>query len=342
MISPGEDEAMGLNLISQISRQAHSHLQQTSRLAQRDLGNLAGAAHSNLRFLNRQVQNDLTQIGRVADLGLQALSPVQQGALLRQLDSARQLSSMKLPGIDLNPFDDIWDAIKDAADALRDAGEAVVGKVRDGLEWLQERVQDLIERLSTLPHEAADRLANSMRGPHARDITAGERAELEKIFGDSIDLDNVRIVRGPGTNPAALAAFENGNPAITIGDTVYVRGDVYDRLGSDFSKSPEGLATLAHEFAHVRQYQQMGYGSFYARYASEYADAGGDASEMYDYQSRPNTTYATETIEGQAEMVGDYAELKAKKDSGVPLSAEEKALMKDIEGRLKGTGIFGF
>ena len=253
-------------------------------------------------------------------------SPLQQGQAMRLLQAAPGLQLLQnspglqlarqlgLPGIDINPFDDIARAAKDALDRLQDLG----GRIKD--------------ELKSLPSDAANAVADSMRGPKARTLTPGEEAKLREVFGDSIDLSNVRIVDGPGYNPDAWTAFNvGGNPAITEGNTVYVRSDVFQK---DFSTSPEGIETLVHEFTHVRQYQEMGFGSFFAKYAKDLATIG-DRNKVYDYQSRPNTTFATETIEGQAQMVGDYARYKA---GGNNLTPDQ---VRDIERRLRGTGIFG-
>jgi hypothetical protein len=171
-----------------------------------------------------------------------------------------------------------------------------------------------------------------MRGPKARTLTSGKQTQLNKIFSSrSIDLSNVRIVDGSGNNPAAAAAFRNGNPAITIGNTVYVKPGTYS---ADFSKTAKGVELLAHEFTHVDQYQDLGFGSFGAKYARDLASVGGDPNKAYRYETR-NTTFKTETLEGQAQMVGDYAEHKAGDKNLMPAQA------KDVENRLKGTGFFG-
>lgn len=168
-----------------------------------------------------------------------------------------------------------------AADA-RDTVAGWAGTVRDAL--------------ASLPNSAANALAASMRGPSARTLTPGETTALRSAFGNDIDLSNVRVVDGPGRNPDAWLAFNvGGNPAITEGNTVYVRSDHYT---GDFSTTPAGVNTLVHEFAHVNQFQDMGFGSFFGKYAGDLASIG-DRNKLYDYASR-NTTYATETIEGQA------------------------------------------
>lgn len=140
----------------------------------------------------------------------------------------------------------------------------------------------------------------------------------------------MRIVDGPGRNPDAWVAFNiGGNPAITEGNTVYVRHDNYRR---DFSATPAGINTLVHEFAHVRQFQQMGFGGFFAKYASDIATYR-DRDAVYRYETR-TSHFRNEPIEGQAEMIGDYAGYRA----GQPMAPER---VRDLEQRLRGTGLFG-
>lgn len=210
-------------------------------------------------------------------------------------------------------------------DGLASAGAGVLGGIGD----LAGKAKDA---LTSLPGDAANALADSMRGPSARTLTPGETAALRGAFGNGIDLSNVRIVDGPGYNPDAAIAFNvGGNPAITEGNTVYVRSDHYSK---DFSASPQGVNTLIHEFTHVRQFQQMGFGGFFAKYAGDLASNGGDRNKVYDYGSR-GSSFADETIEGQAQMVGDYAGYRA---GEVKLTPAEVA---SIERKLNGTGIFG-
>ncbi|PCD02026.1 hypothetical protein COC42_11105 [Sphingomonas spermidinifaciens] len=187
------------------------------------------------------------------------------------------------------------------------------------------------ERLAELPHEVADRLADSMRGDKARELTPAEQAFVEQAFGDRIDLSEVRFVDGPGNSPIARAAFANGNPAITVGDTVYFKPG---HFSTDFTASAEDRKLLNHELTHVLQYETLGYGSFTARYAREFAEAGGDADKMYDYASR-DTVFDTETLEGQAQMVGDYAQIRHSTNPA------RQAKIADLERRLEGTGIYG-
>jgi hypothetical protein len=221
----------------------------------------------------------------------------------------------------------------DLGKGLRDLLNGAVDLGKQSLGWLKDRAGEIKDKLVSLPNSAANALADSLRGPSAQTLTSGEQTELRKVFGNNIDLSNVRIVNGAGYNPDAKIAFDvGGNPAITEGNTVYIKSDGYR---ADFSKDAEGIRTLAHEFAHVYQFQKMGFGKFFAKYASDLVNIG-DRNKVYDYKSRLNTTYNSETIEGQAQMFGDYANLKA---GGNRVNA---AQAKDIENRLRGTGIFGF
>ncbi len=124
--------------------------------------------------------------------------------------------------------------------------QAVISRTLDGLAGLAKSagngIADLADKvrdqLAALPNSAASALADSMRGPNSRTLTAGETTALRNAFANSIDLNNVRIVDGPGRNPDAWIAFNiGGNPAITEGNTVYVRSENYVK---DLSLTPRG------------------------------------------------------------------------------------------------------
>ena len=213
-------------------------------------------------------------------------------------------------------------------DGLGSLARGAAGQARDQIVGWADKVKD---QLAALPGQAANALADSMRGPGARPLTPGETAAVQQAFGGSVDLSNVRIVEGPGRNPDAWVAFNvGGNPAITEGNTVYIK----DGYSADLSTSPDGVRTLVHEFTHVRQFQQLGFGAFAAKYAHDLVASGGDRDKPYHYETR-ETPWRNETLEGQAEMVGDLAYLRA---GGNQLPADRRA---DIEQRLTGTGIYG-
>ncbi len=252
-----------------------------------------------------------------------ALTPVQTGELMRETMIADiPLPSVpEIPGIPTLPRLPGLPRLPSAAELAR-----------MGTDQLERLADAVSERLAALPHGAADALADSMRGDRARPLTPDERSAVRAAYGNRVDLDNVRIVNGAGYSPAAHAAFRiGGNPAITIGDTIYLAPRSYS---SDLGQPGAERELLLHEFAHVVQYEEMGYGSFGAKYASDLAAHGGDRNAVYRYDER-QTTFAQETIEGQAEMVGDYARVR---ESTRP---EDQAKIRDLERRLEGTGIYG-
>lgn len=274
----------------------------------------------------------------VETLALRATSgtPVEQGEALRSLDLATgdRGATDQMVTVEGRAQTQLYGSLQSEPGApgwnpLRDAGEAIF---RD----LEQARQDFNQRLTSLPSDAANALADSMRGPNARPLTSGEERLVREAFGNSIDLSNVRIVDGAGRNPDAAFALNGlGRPAITEGNTVYINSarnpDGAPRYYSaDLSRTVGGRETLLHEFTHVRQFQQMGFAAFGARYfGRELPAAGFDADKMYDYRSR-DTTFQTETLEGQAQIVGDYAAARARHQPAP-----------DLEARLRGTGIYG-
>jgi hypothetical protein len=287
-----------------------------------DIGKLADAVINT-------AQSGAENAGQILGQLNSQLSPVNQGALLRQLEQVPVFASLAGAAHSAGTQAiGLWNPVDDLSKLGRKIGE--LGQ--DAVHWLQRKAHDVENRLKSLPNDAANALADSMRGPNARTLTAGETAILRNTFGNQIDLSNVRIVNGPGYNPDAKLAFDvGGNPAITEGNTVYIRSDVYS---ADFSTSAAGAETLAHEFTHVLQFQQRGFGNFFAKYASDLVRNGG-RNEVYRYENRPNTTYNTETLEGQAAMVGDYARYLKDNTTALPTSAQ------DLEARMRGTGLFG-
>lgn len=211
-------------------------------------------------------------------------------------------------------------------------GEAVGGARRMATDTAQLAL-DAVQMLVRLPHHLADMLADSWRGPDARVLTARERLAIADAFGYRARPDLLRIVNGPGLSAIPRAAFKNGNPAITIGNTIYLR-PASNWPKKDLISKPEGAALLMHEVMHTIQYRELGYSQFAARYGGDMASVRGKAGEMYKYGKR-RRQFHSEMIEGQAEMVSDYYTLL---HSSNPKFASQKAA---LQRRLKGTGIYG-
>jgi hypothetical protein len=137
-----------------------------------------------------------------------------------------------------------------------------------------------------------------------RALTSGEIALARPAFGEKIAYDRVRISDGPGNNFAAIIAFAKGNPAITLGSTIYFKED----HSPDFSRSnTAGKKSFMHEMMHILQYRQLGQVPFLARYFKEVAEAGFKPDDMYIYKAG-ETPFIGAMLEAQAEMLMDYSE----------------------------------
>lgn len=136
-----------------------------------------------------------------------------------------------------------------------------------------------------------------------RKLTAGERALAEAAFEprQPIAYDKVRLRLGSGANPAAAAAFLKGNPAITLGHTVYLK---QRKWSEDYSVAGDA-STFIHELAHVWQWERLGRVRFLARYARELAGVRFRPEALYAYGE--NMPFDGATLEAQAQMLGHYA-----------------------------------
>jgi len=136
-----------------------------------------------------------------------------------------------------------------------------------------------------------------------RKLTVGEIALARAAFGKKIDYRRVKLSDGPGLQPLAHAAFAKGNPAITVGSTVYFKHDYCP----DFSAPGKNRKSFVHEMTHVWQYQVLGMPAFFARYGAEFARVAGKANDMYKYRQGIDS-FGQAMLEAQAEMVADYDE----------------------------------
>jgi hypothetical protein len=218
--------------------------------------------------------------------------------------------------------------------ALEMTGAALVRTTVRKVSNIRQAAADTMSMLGKLLHEEANKVADKDRGPHARPLTPGERRLVIEAYGANPDPSRVRIVPGPGLSFVALGAFFNGNPAITVGNTIYLRWWLKKIDYSDLSRTPQGMNMMLHEYAHVMQYHRLGFGPFYGRYGRELEKAGWDDDKLYDYDER-SQSYDAETLEGQAAMVGDYAVARRRSD------ARGRANAAELRKRLKGSGVYG-
>ena len=208
---------------------------------------------------------------------------------------------------------------------------ALVDHARDrGAQMLTESLQFL----GRLSHGAVDAILEASRGPHARPLTARELRLVTEAFGNRVAPARVRIVPGPGNSRIAQAAFLNGNPAITLGNTIFLKPGVAYLRPAELPQTLGGLRLLLHEWTHVVQYATHGYAAFGARYARELAAHGGDADRLYEHDTR-NLPFNGETLEGQAQIVGDLA------GASIGRTPADAARAQMLRGKLAGTGIYG-
>jgi hypothetical protein len=161
-----------------------------------------------------------------------------------------------------------------------------------------------------------------------RTLRASEIALLREAFGDRLDYASVRLRLGAGRNAAAIAAFRNGNTAITLRRSLYFRTD----YSEDFSQADVfAQSLLHHEMTHVWQYAALGAPRFLARYARDFAACRFNARAMYRYEEGA-TRFAGARLEAQAQMVGDYC--LARLTGDVPRQTR-------LARNLRGSGFYG-
>lgn len=175
-------------------------------------------------------------------------------------------------------------------------------------------------------------MADTDKGP--RPLTAGEIAMAKRAFGDEPPYDKVRLRRGAGLNAAAAFAFARGNPAITLVRTIYFKTPWHEDFSAAGSKSK---ADLLHELTHILQYKRLGVVGFGLRYARELAAHKFKPSTLYDYE-KAGTKFPEATLEGQAEMVGNYAKGLFGTGPNAAAAAAKVAPWLEGSGLFKGEG----
>ncbi len=116
-------------------------------------------------------------------------------------------------------------------------------------------------------------------GPSARPLTRDETRLIVDAFGQRVPPHVGRIVPSPGLSYFAEMAFMNGNPAIMIGNTIYLQ-----KGSPDVTTSDSGIELLLHESTHVILCATLGIDVSGRRYASEWRALGYDADQLYAYR----------------------------------------------------------
>ncbi|MEQ1715218.1 MAG: DUF4157 domain-containing protein, partial [Hyphomicrobium sp.] len=241
-------------------------------------------------------------------------------------------------------------AIADESATLVPVQDRGGGPPRSGVQGAFDRFLESLQlepdgRVSNLPPANATEAelrawVVQTQGGNAIELGQNERSWANRGYPNVKDgrwVNDVRVVVGPGDNPLAALVLAGDTPAITLGNTIFVDADIYQRYTrgtGDLTATAAGLDLLLHELTHVRQYRD----GVLRLVSTVVVQAGQNPLPnrgSYDYQSR-NTTYATETTEGQAQMVGNYARFLV--DSTFRVRGTS---LTDLQRRLAGTGIFG-
>ncbi len=149
-----------------------------------------------------------------------------------------------------------------------------------------------------------------------RSLTAAERAEAQKIFGDGLDYDRCRISEG-GELPnivGRIGAFLRGKAApeanaITVGDCSYFPRVLKTEEQTDQQQWLTDMGWLMHELTHQWQYQHDG-----PRYLIEailsptyvYTPPNESHNDALKGFSKEGKTFRDFNREQQGDIVRDY------------------------------------
>lgn len=217
-------------------------------------------------------------------------------ALFRRND-ATETTQRRLAG--MNP-DPIAIARRLLNRAEKELVERIIaaGEIRG---YFLSALQEFMTTLGKLPHATANWILDLDRGWHARRLTHVETQLVQEAWGSRINPADVRIVKGAGLSAWAAIAFRKGNPAITLGNTIYIKSDLKYLTHSDLSNSLRGIEMLLHEYTHVVQYATLGF--------------AGSARAMHPSSRRTTMIPTSSTTMARATMTGSTRRWKDRRRS---------------------------
>lgn len=123
-----------------------------------------------------------------------------------------------------------------------------LGKIGNGL--VQGLIQGPVDTLIVGLQNGVSAIQTALGlEPAGRGLNAAETAELKKVYGDSIDLSQIRIKEGN-------IGLNNFLAPHTIGNTIYIPQGWLDPNNANYNQQRNEL--LVHETAHTWQYQNGG------------------------------------------------------------------------------------
>lgn len=146
-----------------------------------------------------------------------------------------------------------------------------------------------------------------------RRLNAAELEDLRGVFGDSLDLDRIRLTRD---HPLSFYAPK------TLGNTIHLRSDWGLFAGRGLALSERGMSVLVHELVHAWQYQNGGLayapGSLLAQHAAW--RQGGSRNAAYDWQpaAEAGLPWPRWNPEQQAQAIQDWWDARVRLDRDDP------------------------
>jgi hypothetical protein len=154
--------------------------------------------------------------------------------------------------------------------------------------WVDRPVRRRFPRLERALISTAHRVSG--RG---RPLSAGERALLHEVFGESIDLEPIRVVEAHWLNAPTV-----------LGNSIRVQpGYAFTGIRS---------SVLVHEGVHLWQFQNLGTGYItdsVVHNVRSLMRTGRRALAYMNYQLQPDSRFADFTAEQQATIIADHFEL---------------------------------
>jgi hypothetical protein len=169
--------------------------------------------------------------------------------------------------------------LNEVVDAFKQAGDEFVDELVRTLVAIGENIKDMLLAVLEVAVGLLDTvifvLMNLLNG--FRHLSAAELADVEPVFGDSIDFDHVFIATDSPTNSIffGIQDFFTGEPD----SRAFVTGNL---INFDADDGPIERHTLVHEMTHVWQNQNVG-PIYMAHAIATHITMGDDPSYNYGY-----------------------------------------------------------
>lgn len=172
--------------------------------------------------------------------------------------------------------------------------------------------------------------------PASRGLSDAEKRELQAVFGESVDLDQVRIRVDDPSNQLGMAPHTVGNTIYMPSSVTASDGTVIVLVNADGSFTDEGKRVLAHEVAHVWQNQNGGGDYMGTAICAQCAAVVGSIAAGQD--PSPQAAY---DWRAQAALGVPFDELTPEQQASLMEDASAAHLLGDGDGTLE-TSDFGF